>query len=188
MKKNWCVFTLLLLTLSPLATADQGTTDSAGASCRMSEEFLKTPITTDDILLNLFVNFKHTDQRGQKIKFKAKPVTLKDGVITFEDPRFNGSAISDFTTRCIRSRKNFIGYEVCQEQEVYSAAADLCQQLGLAGVASGENAAVSETVSSNREPYSFKLEAGKWHRLRLSSALAPRIRFTRLKSLSCRVD
>lgn len=168
--------------------AAAGLSDDTGASCRVSEEFLKTPITTDDILLNLFVNFKHTDNRDQKIKFKAKPVTLKDGVITFEDPRFNGSAISDFTSRCVRSKKNFIGYEVCQEQEVYSVAQELCQQLGLAGSADGEEAVIPETVSSNKEPYSFKLDSGKWHRLRLSSALAPRIRFSRIKSLSCKVD
>lgn len=166
-----------------LSTGSGRTEESVGNVCKLPQEFLKEPITPENLLINLFVRFNHDNKKGKKMKFTAKPVALAGGVITFDDPRLDGVVINDKLSKCKTLKKNIFGYEVCQEMEVYSIADNFCKQLGLEG-AVGEG--TREVVRSTKESYNYTYSEGKWDKLRLHSMLAPPIKFSRLKSVSCK--
>ena len=149
--------------------------------CHINKELLETPMSVDDILQSLFVNFSEQDSKGRKLAFKSKPIKLEAGAITFNDPRFNGRVINFNESNCAQTKKNIFGYEICQEMASKEIAASLCAQLGLGEAIRSE----SEVVKSTKEAFNYMYSEGKWESLRMYSALAPPIKFIRLKSITC---
>ena len=174
---------LLFLVLSSLSHAE----DVDGSQCRGHEDFLKEPITVDGLLENLFTQFEALDRYGKKIKFHAESIKLENNEIIFENPRLNKRVISYQYSICKRSKKNFFGYEICQELEAVEVADKLCRELGLSGASEAQKNTGGEVVTNTNEPFSYQYQEGKWESLKLWSALAPRIRHTRLKTLRCRL-
>lgn len=154
--------------------------------CRAELLQFEGPIQIQDILHQLFVKFKMKDSRGKELKFKAKEIVLKDGVVEFNDPRLNGKVIDYRDSNCVRSKKNIFGYEVCQELSGKEIADTLCKQLGLPGASEDNPMGESERVANTSEGFAYKFGSGEWASLRLWSALSSRFYYSRLKRLSCR--
>lgn len=141
------------------------------------------PVTTNDLLMHLFVDFHQTDDQSRELKFSTEDIQLIDGKIIFTNPRLNGRVISFERSDCTESKRNLFGMDVCQKIEPTPVAATLCQQLGLSPDSQQEGS--SKVVRSSQEPLTYKYSDGQWYSLRLYSVLAPTIRFQKLQSFSC---
>ncbi len=180
------VFHLLIVPILTSSLSYSAQEEGDLAVCRAEYESFKGPINVQDILHNLFVKFSMKNDRGEPLKFKATQIELRGGVVEFIDPRLNGKVISSTENNCARTKKNIFGYEVCQEVAATAIADKLCKQLGLPGASSDLPSGEVERVANTSEPFSYKFDEGKWHVLKLWSALSPRIYHSRLKKLSCR--
>ncbi len=174
---------LLVLFYLVLRASEALSSESLGI-CHGKTGHSITPLTTTDILHHLFVNFNRTDVKEKMLKFRAESIDLKDGTIIFSNPRLNERTISYYRNDCLEKKKNFLGLEICQKIGQTSVAKKLCEQLGLIPHESIEGEL--EVVRSSKEPFSFQYNEGEWHSMRLYSALAPPIRYPRLKTLTCK--
>lgn len=176
--KSLFSFYFLIITLTPAFS-----TENLG-ECQALMGQPITSLTTHDLLHHLFVDFNQVDARERQLEFKAEEIDLENGTIIFKNPRLNNRAISFYRSECVEKKKNFLGYEICQRIGQTPIAKSLCEQLGLSSDESNEGE--SEIVRSNSEPFSYQYSEGEWHSLRLFSALAPPIRYPRLKTLTCK--
>lgn len=157
------------------------------AVCKANLEEFKEPIKIKDILQQLFVKFNRKDDRGNELKFTTDDIRLSGGEVEFDNPRLNGKVIDYREGGCARTKKNIFGYEVCQEISSKEVADSLCKQLGLPGASEVDPLGEPERVANTSEGLAYRLDSGKWYSLKLWSALSPRIYYTRLKALRCRL-
>lgn len=173
----------LLMSFSVFADYEQDVEDL----CKRSGEIFNAPFGLNEILYKLYVRFDQKDERGRKLKFTAENISIEDNEIVFDDPRINGRVIKDNETWCSQTKKNILGYEVCQEISSKDVSHSLCRQLGHEDAVIKEGEATVGKTWSMREAFNFMFADGQWNEIRLGSMLAPSITYTKLNKLRCRL-
>ncbi|GAB4418889.1 MAG: hypothetical protein OHK0056_28670 [Bacteriovoracaceae bacterium] len=184
MLRPFSVFVLsLLLSISAFADYEREVEDL----CKRSGEFFNAPFGLSDILLKLYAKFDQKDERGRNLKFSADNVLIEDHEVVFENPRINGRVIKDIETWCSKSKKNFLGYEVCQEISSRDISHSLCKQLGHEDSATKEGEITFSRAISSRDAFLYMFADGEWNHLRIGSMLAPSVSYTKLSKLRCKL-
>jgi hypothetical protein len=130
--------------------------------------------------------FDETTDRKEVVAFNAEFVTKEGDALIFTNPRISKTLISPETTVCLSYKKNFFGYDICQELVLRDIRSSLCRKLGLGD---SDNSVEQGLKSYNTAPhpflYRFILDKDYWSLLRLGSLLLPSTNFTAINKLKC---
>ncbi|MAZ47497.1 MAG: hypothetical protein CME65_02975 [Halobacteriovoraceae bacterium] len=132
------------------------------------------------------MSFIEEDNYRRDLKFSAFRVNMHETSIEFISPRINNRVISPTTMRCTEYKRNFFGYEVCQNWTTVDMSHALCSQLGL-GQTDGIARSEYTSFRSTRYPILYKYSETRelWNTIRIGSYLAPATNYTGIQILRC---